>query len=102
MYFIYTSYRLNIANENQQDVTPELEAPLIAAWVADSAFQEELISEPIGGEIEEFESVSESMKLEDAELTPKVISDIGSLDEMEAKTSQEQNSQELETLFYRS
>ena len=99
VYFIYTSYRLHITNENQQDVTPELEAPFIASWIADSAFQEESISEPIGGEIEEFESVSESMKLEDAELTPKVISDIGSLDEMEAKTSQEQSGQELKTLF---
>ena len=103
VYFIYTSYRLHIVNENQQDVTPELEAPFIASWVADGAFQyvtpEESIPELIEGEIEEFESVSEGMKLEGAELTAKVISDIGSLDEMEAKTSQEQNSQELETLF---
>ena len=31
--------------------------------------------------------------------TPKVISDTGNLDEMEAKTSREQSGQELETLF---
>ena len=31
--------------------------------------------------------------------TPKVISDTGSFDEMEAKTSQEQSGRELETLF---
>ena len=103
VYFIYTSYQLHIEDKNQPEVTVELREPVIGVWDTSSSFQvptpEQLISESIEGEIEEFESVSESMKLEDAELTPKVISDIGSLDEMEAKTSQEQSGQELETLF---
>ena len=103
VYFIYTSYQLHIEDKNQQEVTVELREPVIGVWDTSSSFQnstpEQLILESIEGEIEGFESVSQSKTLEDAVLTPKIISDTGNLDEVEAIISQEQSGQELETLF---
>ena len=103
VYFTYTNYQLHIEDKNQLEMIVELREPVIGVWDTSNSFQastpEQLIPESVEGEIEEFKSVSESKKLEDAALTSKVISDTGSFDEMEAIISQEQSGQELETLF---
>lgn len=97
VYYIYTSYQLHIADKNLQEVEPE--APLIGARGANSLFQfstpDHSNPESSEEEWEVSEKMSESTEFEDTE----VIFDTEDFEELEAKTSQEQSSSELEALF---
>ncbi len=98
-YFIYTSYQLRIENKNQQEVSVELEAPFTRLRDANRSFHpltpEHSNPEPTAEEWKASEKTSESTELEETE----VIFDTEGFEELEAKTSEEQSSPELEALF---
>ena len=95
-YLIYTSYQLHIEHRNLQEAGVEPEAPLREA---NSSFQpltlEHSNIESSEREWEGSDNTSESTELEDTE----VVFDTEDFEEMEATTSQEQNSPELEAFF---
>lgn len=99
VYFIYTSYQLHIENKNRQAVEVESEAPLIGARGANGSFQpltlEHSNLEPTEEEWKASEKSSDSTELEETE----AIFDTEGFEELEAKTSEEQISPELEAMF---
>lgn len=98
VYFIYTSYQLHIENRNRQGVKAAPKAPLIGARGANSSFQpltlEHSNPESPEREWERSNNISESTELGDTE----VVFDTEDFEELEATTSQEQSSPELEAL----